>query len=116
MTVRYSNLYDGIIKYGQTVVFFPNLKTPLMDKARRFIHLTPHDDGMRICEIEVHSYNSGMRSVLYKLDSINFNDVMMQSRKMERNNVDCSRHELSHFFPFSSPDSNSLLFAKSKVF
>lgn len=58
MTVRYSNLYDGIIKYGQTVVFFPNLKTPLMDKARRFIHLTPHV-GMRICEIEVHSYNSG---------------------------------------------------------
>ncbi|KAI9562610.1 hypothetical protein GHT06_010064 [Daphnia sinensis] len=58
MTVRYTKLFDGIIKYGQTVVFFPQMKTPLMNKARRFIHLTPHV-GIRICEIEVHSYNSG---------------------------------------------------------
>ncbi|XP_059352756.1 uncharacterized protein LOC130688441 isoform X2 [Daphnia carinata] len=58
VTVRYTKRYDGIIKYGQTVVFFTNMITPLMNKARRFVHFTPHA-GMRICEIEVHSYNSG---------------------------------------------------------
>ncbi len=58
ITILFKKKFNGMVKYGRSIVFFANITAPLVANFQRIIRLTPHTP-MKICE---RSYLQRFRS------------------------------------------------------